>query len=157
MGFSVLDLFVLSMLISAPMVYFFLGNKQKKKNPRLQKFAKHYGLDKVFDLSSVKTRHNFIILPIDRLFIDRKIVEVCTEFYITPANKKKYIMYSNQHNKFWASYTEHRWDMAIVIAGSLRTAWDSQLTKYYDIMINRCMSFKQKPPSANWNGTILKD
>jgi hypothetical protein len=157
MGFSVLDLFLLVTLLVAPVTVFFCIHKQQRKNPKLQKFAKDLGLANLLLRSSAKARDNFILLPIDKVLIDTHVIELCTEIYIPPVNQKTYAMYSNQHYKFWTSYLDRRWDMAIVIASSLRTAWQGQLNQYYNTMITRCVAFKQRPPNHNWNGTILKD
>ena len=58
----------------------------------------------------------------------------------------------NQHAKFLTAYREQRWDMAIVIAGSLRSAWNGKMKDYYEMMIVRCKELKSNPQGTGWDG-----
>ena len=58
----------------------------------------------------------------------------------------------NQHAKFLAAYRAQRWDMAMIIASSLRSAWNGKMKDYYDMMIARCKELKSDPPGAGWDG-----
>jgi hypothetical protein len=156
MGVSSLELLLIICIITIPLAFFLPAYLSKKNNKKFDKFAQHFKLSNVNNINQIKSRHNFIVLPIDKILLDDEIVELCTEIYTTPTKQKTYSMYANQHHKFYTSYIQQRWDMAKVIAGSLRTAWDGQLTAYYDSMIVRCTNFKQKPPTMGWNGTVLK-
>ena len=56
-----------------------------------------------------------------------------------------------QHRKFLSAYRDQRWDVATIIAGSLRTAWHGQMKDYYEMMIQRCHELKQDPPGKDWD------
>jgi adenylate cyclase len=58
----------------------------------------------------------------------------------------------SQHSKFLSAYRDQRWDMAIVIGNSLRTAWNGNLKSYYDMMVARCKDLKANPPGRSWDG-----
>jgi adenylate cyclase len=58
----------------------------------------------------------------------------------------------SQHAKFLSAYRDQRWDMAMVIGNSLRTAWKGHLKAYYEMMVSRCKAFKENPPGKNWDG-----
>lgn len=58
----------------------------------------------------------------------------------------------SQHAKFLTAYRDQRWDMAVVIGNSLRTAWNGRLKAYYEMMVLRCKAFKENPPGQNWDG-----
>ena len=58
----------------------------------------------------------------------------------------------SQHAKFLSAYRDQRWDMAIVIGNSLRTAWNGNLKSYYGMMVARCKDLKANPPGCPWDG-----
>jgi len=61
----------------------------------------------------------------------------------------------SQHAKFLSAYREQRWDMAMVIGSSLRTAWNGNLKEYYEMMLSRCRNLKKNPPGRDWDGIYL--
>jgi uncharacterized membrane protein len=156
MSVLIIDWLVIAAIICAAGILILQFLRPKSLNIKFEKFAKHLKLKTVYNSAEIYSRHNFILLPVDKVIIDEQIVDLCTEIYAMPEKQKIYSMYANQHHKFYSSYIERRWEMAIVIASSLRTAWDGQLSAYYDLMISRCINFKQKPPVGDWNGIVIK-
>jgi hypothetical protein len=156
MSVLIIDFMVIAAVICAPAILFFPFRKLRSQDYTFTKLAKNLKLKIVCNRENMSLRQNFIQLPVDRVVVDANIIDLCTEIYAAPKKQKIYSMYTNQHHKFYSSYMEGRWEMAIVIATSLRTAWDGQLSAYYELMISRCKNFKQHTPTNEWNGIVIK-
>ena len=126
------------------------------KSPSLEKLEVLFKIQSINNLDKIKTTSDHCLIHLDKISLDEQLIDVGTTIEIPSGFHQAYTVNVNQHYKFWNSYLEKRWDMAIVIATSLRTAWDGEMKTYYDVMIGRCKHYKTNPPPANWNGVYVK-
>ena len=115
--------------------------------------ARKYGVVSLFDESVAKlAKGAFIILELDTVDLDSKLINVFTVMGYMLADTKYETLNSSQHIKFLTAYKDRRFEMAAVIAASLRSTWNGKLINYYSLMISRCKHLRNNSPSYNWDG-----
>ena len=67
-------------------------------------------------------------------------------------NNTNWFMYQQVHDKFLGLYRQQSWQGAERFATDLKENW-TEMSKYYDIMIDRIKEYKKNPPDKTWDGT----
>lgn len=155
MLFNWIDLAILGVLLFAPLGLILRLKLSSKKKP-FQILEETFKLENIQDINQILNNHGACVIKIDRIQQNNNIVEVGVRISSNRDNLSRNSISVNQHYKFYQSYLDKRWDMAIVIASSLRTAWDGQLHTYYEKMIARCNHYKRNPPPTDWSGVYFK-
>lgn len=109
---------------------------------QLESHTKTYNIQTIIDDSSVHLIDPKYILELDKVEYPYE-----TNIYTllnTKINEPE--ISKTQHEKFLKAYQQERYDMAISIGTSLKTAWNSILSNYYSAMINKCKINKMSIP-----------
>lgn len=152
MQFSLLD-FALILLAVLPgsLLAVTFGKKQHK----FSKLEKLFNMRGVNDINKIIAKPGFCIIHIDKIYMDNNLIDIGIQLPIAENIQVNQINV-NQHYKFYHSYLDKRWDMAIVIANSMKTAWNGEMKQYYEYMIARCNFYKLNPPPTGWSGIYHK-
>lgn len=150
-----IDALMLFFLLSFPAA-FLLCHLKPSRSLSLKRLEDLFKVVPIDNLDNIQPNPNHCLIHLDKVCLDDQVINVGTSIKIPAGFQQTYAVNLNQHYKFWNSYLERRWDMAIVIATSLRTAWDGRMKTYYDVMIARCKHYKINPPLADWNGVYFK-
>jgi len=156
---------ILTHVDAATVVYVFLGVLfliflvlflfNRSKNNIYSKYEKVYQVSNIISTNELSTfAKKSILVELDTIVSDitNKPTTIYTELLINYGNKEYDVVHHNQHVKFLTAYRNQRWDMAIIIANSLKTSYQGDLKKYYTTMINRCQYYKKHPPGNDWPG-----
>ncbi len=117
---------------------------------RLEGQSKGYGVKIIIGEETSKGLDGFILVELDQIAVKGKAEGV--RIYTILGHGNPLPTQASQHAKFINAYRSQRWDMALVIAKSLRTAWDGKLKDYYEMMITRIGEMKLNPPGPGWDG-----
>lgn len=147
---------ILVLLLASPAIIFFWPKKKRSTDSIKQSLAQRYNLPNVENISTIKSDPRSCVIVIDKISSNKEIISLATVLKIPAGQQQTYQMNLNQHHKFYTSYLDRRWDMAIVIANSLKTAWNGNMKTYYETMVSRCNHYKLNPPSTDWNGVWFK-
>jgi len=60
-------------------------------------------------------------------------------------------MMQQQHEKFLKLYRQQSWKIAEKFANDLKEQW-TEMSAYYDIMLDRIKEYKENPPGKDWDG-----
>ena len=71
------------------------------------------------------------------------------EFATIESNKKI-------HQDLIAQYRLKNWDFCMQAIGALLGAWDGELDEFYTVMGQRIRELIQHPPSADWDGCLIR-
>ena len=122
---------------------------------RLEGQSKSYGVKIIIGESTANgLSDDFVKVELDLIAVKGKVdgVRIYTVLGHSDIDKPQNLAICyGQHAKFLAAYRGQRWDMAIVIANSLKTAWNSKMKDYYEMMIERCKELKSDPPGSGWD------
>lgn len=102
---------------------------------KIEEYTNTYKVNVIVDENAQHLINPKYILEIDDIS-DSKFYTMITNKVIEPS------ITMSHHHKFISAYYQKRYDMAISIGTSLKTAWDSSLSDYYSAMINKCKSLK---------------
>jgi adenylate cyclase len=112
---------------------------------RLEGQSKPYGVKIIIGPKTAEyVKDEFSVVELDLLAVKGKTEPVRIYTIVPPTNKNaEYI-----HQNFLIQYRAGNWDIAKRLVPGLKLAWNSELTKYYDAMLER---MDGKPP-VNWDG-----
>jgi len=122
---------------------------------RIESKCKEYGCVLLVGEETVKRCSNdFFFLKIDDLAVKGKSVGVGIHTVlddITPA----YHRAKATHEKMHALYREQQFSAAIVLCEELKAEFDSKMTAYYDMWIERCEFQKTQDLPKDWDGIFI--
>jgi adenylate cyclase len=122
---------------------------------RIESKCKEYGCVLLVGEETVKRCGNdFFFLKIDDLAVKGKSVGVGIHTVlddVTPAYHKA----KATHEKMHALYREQQFDAAIILCEELKSEFDSKMSAYYDMWIERCEFQKTQTLPADWNGVFV--
>lgn len=117
---------------------------------RLEGQSKGYGVKMIIGEETAKGLEGFVVVELDLLAVKGKEEGIRIYTVLEKGAINGGIM--AQHHKFLAAYRQQRWNVARVIASSLRTSWNGKLKDYYEIMMERMDELQANPPGHNWDG-----
>jgi adenylate cyclase len=119
---------------------------------RIESKCKEYGCVLLVGEETVRRCGNdFFFLKIDDLAVKGKTVGVGIHTVlddVTPAYHKA----KATHEKMHVLYREQKFSAAIVLCEELKTEFDSKMSDYYDMWIERCEFQKTQDLPENWDG-----
>lgn len=146
---TVISLAIFVACVSIPFLSIFIA----KKDNSFMQYETLFNVKCINDINNLVPTVGYSIIHIDKVYMNDQIIQLGI---LLPVSQTVNQININQHYKFYQSYLDKRWDMAIVIATSMKTAWNNELKTYYDVMISRCRYYKINPPAADWNGVYEK-
>lgn len=152
MCLNIITIISLAIFVAFVSILFFSIFLTKKDNLFVQ-YEKLFNVKYINDINNMVPKAGYSIVHLDKVYMNDQIIQLGT---LLPIGQTVNQINVNQHYKFYQSYLDKRWDMAIVIANSMKTAWNNEMKTYYDIMISRCRYYKTNPPAADWNGVYEK-
>ena len=153
MQVHIFEIIILLVCAALPGI-FFISKIFNKKDNDYARFEKMFDLKEINDINKISKRESYAIIHLDKIIVNDQIINLGTQIFV---GKQSTQINVNQHYKFYHSYLNQRWDMAIVIANSMKTAWGGTMKTYYETMISRCNHYKINPPGSLWNGIFTKE
>jgi hypothetical protein len=101
-----------------------------------------------------QTKNDFFYLKIDDLQVKGKSVGLSIYTVLDDA-KPVWRTAKNQHDKMHELYRSQDFDGAIEICKLLHNHFDGQMSKYYDMWIERCEFQKTQTLPEDWNGIFI--
>ena len=120
---------------------------------RIESKCKEYGClllvgEKTYD----ETKNNFFYLKVDELAVKGKTVGI--RIY-TVLNRYCDLDAQKKHELMHQCYTEKKFDKCIKLCKELFEEFDGQMTKYYEMWIERCEYMKTQDLPDDWNGVFI--
>ena len=122
---------------------------------RVESKCKEYGcLLLIGENTYEQTKNDFFYLKIDDLQVKGKSVGLSIYTVLDDA-KPVWRTAKNQHDKMHELYRSQDFDGAIEICKILHNHFDGQMSKYYDMWIERCEFQKTQTLPEDWNGIFI--
>jgi adenylate cyclase len=125
---------------------------------RIESKCKEYGCvllvgENTYDV----TKDDFFYLKIDELAVKGKSVgiRIYTVLNTHEINLAKYGKSKQMHDEMHESYRSQDFEKAIWICQKLKNHFDKQMTKYYEMWIERCEYMKTQDLPKDWNGVFI--
>jgi adenylate cyclase len=120
---------------------------------RIESKCKEYGClllvgEKTYD----ETKNDFFYLKVDELAVKGKTVGI--RIY-TVLNRYCDLDAQKKHELMHQCYTEKKFDKCIKLCNQLFEEFDGQMTKYYEMWIERCEYMKTQDLPEDWNGVFI--
>lgn len=120
---------------------------------RLEGQSKPYHVKMVIGPKTYEyVKDNYLCLELDCLAVKGKTegVNIYTIVPTSYVNQK----YAKTHADFIKYYREQKWDRLENYLKVLSTAFDGEMTEYYDMMKERINQYKINPPGKDWDGVF---
>ena len=120
---------------------------------RIESKCKEYGClllvgEKTYD----ETKNDFFYLKVDELAVKGKTVGI--RIY-TVLNRHCDLDAKKKHELMQQCYTEKKFDKCIKLCKELFEEFDGQMSKYYEMWIERCEYMKTQDLQEDWNGVFI--
>jgi adenylate cyclase len=122
---------------------------------RLESQCKNYGVLLIVGPETYhRTLNDFFYLKLDDLAVKGKTVGL--EIYtVLDLNSTEHSEDRALHNAMHADYRNQNFDAAIAKCKKLKSKFDNQMKKYYDMWTERCEFMKTQTLPADWNGVFV--
>ena len=122
---------------------------------RIESKCKEYGCVLLVGEETVKRcGDEFFFLKIDDLAVKGKSVGVGI-YTVLDDVTPEYVMAGETHEKMHELYRAQRFDQAIKLCKQLKSEFDSKMSAYYDMWIERCEFQKTQDLPKDWNGVFI--
>jgi adenylate cyclase len=124
---------------------------------RLEALSPAYGLDLVIGEETAATVADFALLEIDQVRVKGKQRPVCIYTGLGDEQTAKsdvYLALKPQHDALLSAYRTQDWDAAETALRLARVTAPDNLGRLYDVYAERISSYRNMPPSIDWDGVF---
>lgn len=122
---------------------------------RIESKCKEYGCVLLVGEETVRRCADaFFFLKIDDLAVKGKSVGVGI-YTVLDDVTPEYVMAGKTHEKMHQLYRLQKFDAAIILCQELKQEFDSKMSAYYDMWIERCEFQKTQDLPEDWNGVFI--
>lgn len=122
---------------------------------RIESKCKEYGcLLLVGENTYERTKEDFFYLKIDDLAVKGKTIGIKI-YTVLDLSGTQHEKSKEMHNEMHDAYKSQDFDKAIWICEKLHKHFNGQMSKYYDMWIERCEYMKTQELPKDWNGVFI--